>query len=64
VEEGVVVLTIVIPDGGVATVGQRAGAPVANARRVVGISAENPGRDPKKQAAVNTGLSSETAVGK
>jgi hypothetical protein len=64
VEEGVVVLTIVIPDGGVVTVGQRAGAPNANAHHVVGILAENPNRDPVKQVAVSTDLSSEIAEGK
>jgi hypothetical protein len=59
-----VVLTIVIPDGGVVIVGQRAGAPAANARHAVGILAENPSRDPVKQVAVSTDLSSEIAEGK
>jgi len=35
-----------IPDGSIATVGKRAGAPVADSRRVVGIAAEYPCRDP------------------
>jgi hypothetical protein len=35
-----------IPDGSIATVGKRAGAPVADARRVVGVAAEYPCRDP------------------
>jgi hypothetical protein len=48
-EEGVVVLTIMITDGGVATIGQWAGAPVANAHRVAGISAENPSKLPSVQ---------------
>jgi hypothetical protein len=64
VEEGVVVLTIVIPNGGVVTVGQRAGAPDANAHHIVGISAENPSHDPVKQVTISTDLSSEIAEGK
>jgi hypothetical protein len=63
-EEGVPVLTIVISDGGIVTVGQQAGAPIVDARRVVGISTENPGRDLVKQAAINTDLSSEATEGK
>lgn len=41
-----------IPDGGVATVGKRAGAPVADARHIVGIPAEYPCRDLGHEAAV------------
>lgn len=40
-----------IPDGGIATVGKRAGAPVADARRVVGIPAEYPCCNPAKTQA-------------
>jgi hypothetical protein len=35
-----------VADGGVAAVGERAGAPVAYASGVVGIPAEHPRRDP------------------
>jgi hypothetical protein len=41
-----------IPDGGITTVGKRAGAPVAYARRVVGIPAEYPCRNLGHEAAV------------
>lgn len=41
-----------IPDGSIATVGKRAGAPVADARRVVGVAAEYPCRDLGHEAAV------------
>ena len=42
------VITIVVPDGGVAAVGERAGAPVADARGVVGVPAEDPCLDPAR----------------
>lgn len=41
-----------VPDGGVAAVGERAGAPVAYARGVVGIAAKYPRRDLCHEAAV------------
>lgn len=43
---GVVVLTVMVPDGGVAAVGERAGAPVAYSGGVVRVPAEYPRRDP------------------
>lgn len=41
-----------IPDGGIAAVGKRAGAPVADARRVVGVATEDPRCDLGHEAAV------------
>jgi hypothetical protein len=54
-----VVITIVVPDGGVAAVGERAGAPVAYARGVVRIPAKYPCRDPEQISSIATDLSSE-----
>jgi hypothetical protein len=39
-------ITVVISDGGVATVGEGAGAPVADPRHIVGIPAQDPRREP------------------
>jgi len=44
--------TVMIPDGGITTVGKRAGAPVAYARSVVGIPAKYPCRNLSHEAAV------------
>lgn len=45
-QKGLLVITFMIPDGGIAAVGKRAGAPVADARRVVGVATEDPRCDP------------------
>jgi hypothetical protein len=52
-----------IPDGGITTVGKRAGAPVAYARRVVGIPAEYPCRNPAKHGCRRKNQVTETTVG-
>lgn len=40
------VITVMVPNGGIATVGKGAGAPVADACCVVGVATEYPCRDP------------------
>jgi hypothetical protein len=39
------VITVMVPNGGIATVGKGAGAPVADACCVVGVATEYPCRD-------------------
>jgi hypothetical protein len=51
-----VVITIVVPDGGVAAVSERTGAPVAYARGVVRIPAKYASRDPAQISSIATDL--------